>query len=166
MSLRHGIHSSISSVCTCYCFPEICLMLFVKTLDSCTQQCHLQLRVCMCLLNWGQVETCSNWQRYPELKGSWLLVLGARMTHGLEAENGGKQLPHSANLRPFLPWAKPGLSLWTRPFSCLQWVLLTACRHSASLGTLLLIPWNWMHPNGGSYYSTAVDCLYGLHNAR
>lgn len=129
--------------CTRYCLSEICLMLFVKTLGSCTTaliKCHLKLRVCTCPLNWGQADTCPNWLRYLELQGSWLLVSGARMTHGLEAENGGKQLPHSASLRPFLPWAKPGLSLWTRSFSCFQQVLLTVCRPRASLGMLLLIP--------------------------
>lgn len=99
-----------------FIFLEICLILFEKTLNSCTtvlMWCHLELGICMYVSSeLEQAETCLVWPCYPGPQGSWLLVVGARMTHGLEAENGGKQLPLSASSqRPFLPWAKAGLLL-------------------------------------------------------
>lgn len=96
-----GLGSNTGSQVRCYCCPGICLMLFVKTLGSCTTelvQCYLQPGVLICLVSWGQVQTCSIWLRYPWLQGSWLLVVGTRMTHDLEAENG-----HNCFFLPVLP---------------------------------------------------------------
>lgn len=77
------------------------LTLFVKTLRSCTSvlvQCCLQPGVRICSVSWGQVQTCSVWPRYPWLQGFWLLVVGTRMTHDLQAENG-----HNCFFLPVLP---------------------------------------------------------------
>lgn len=148
-------------------FLKSAWILFEKTLNSCItvlMWCRLWLGVHMDVSSeLVQAETRLAWLCYAGLQGSWLLVVGARMTHGLEAENGGKQLPLSASPQsPFLPWAKPGLLLKGLSRSE-QFLSLSQCGAFwlpialLPLGMLLLQA-EWVLSKWGSCYSTLADC--------